>query len=95
MNLGCRTNNEADIASELIAYPNPAHQKLYVMFNSVSEENYFLSMYDMTGRLVGETIESSADKNMHEIDLSNFAKGMYVLEVKTRGEKQILRIVVE
>src|SRR5690606_6446638 len=36
-------------------FPNPAHDRLNVMFNAQSESSYVLRVFDMTGKLVSST----------------------------------------
>ncbi len=97
VNLGCRTANDAAIASEMNAFPNPTSGKLNISFNSEAKEKYILKVTDLAGKVLinypGTTLEGI---NLQEVDLSSYAKGMYLLSIERQGgEIQAIGIVVE
>jgi hypothetical protein len=97
VNLGCRTANEAAVASEMNAYPNPTSGKLNVSFNASAKEKYTLKVTDLIGNvLISQPSLAQEGVNLQEIDLSTYAKGMYLLSIEKEGaEIQTMRIVVE
>ncbi|MEM6698164.1 MAG: M43 family zinc metalloprotease, partial [Bacteroidota bacterium] len=76
----------------LTAYPNPASDALNVRFNLASEGN--LRMIDITGRTVLELVVSYG-RSVQEINVSNLPKGLYFLELRSEGEVQVQKVVVE
>ena len=53
------------------------------------------SILNISGEINGD-LSAVAGKNMYEVDLSGFAKGVYSLSVGTEGaEIQTMRIVIE
>ncbi len=79
-----------------VAYPNPAHDKLNVAFNSNTTGEYTIKMIDMTGRLLlDRTANAAQGNNFIELDLGVFAKGIYVLSFSSGEERKQVRIVVE
>ncbi|TGE14676.1 S8 family serine peptidase [Hymenobacter elongatus] len=76
---------------ELQAYPNPivAGETLRVLL--AESPNARIQLYDMTGRLLRETIESGAIK---EVSTTGLAKGMYLLRVRTESSTTLTTRVV-
>ncbi|REK49473.1 MAG: T9SS C-terminal target domain-containing protein, partial [Bacteroidetes bacterium] len=98
VNLGCREASNG-LASEVAlgAYPNPTTGMITVSFESSSDAKYALKVVDLLGNVVvSNVISASEGTNTQEVDLSNVAKGMYLLSIETDGAKtQTLRVIVE
>ncbi len=62
-------------------YPNPAIDELYLVFDQ--EEEAFIRIIDINGQIV-QQIEHYQSNQM--IDISNLAKGSFILELKTETE---------
>ncbi len=87
---------DAPATTSFVAYPNPAHDKLNVAFNSNNTNEYTIKMIDMTGRLLlDRTANAAQGNNFIELDLGVFAKGIYVLSFSSGEERKQVRIVVE
>ena len=87
---------QSSTAMNLNVYPNPAHDRITVEFNATASGNYSLNIMDMTGRLISTTANTSSEGlNSQVIDVSNLAKGMYLLELRVNDSSEKLRIVVE
>ena len=84
------TLDELEVLSVLI-YPNPVSNNLTVDLGDLNGVNTTLKLYDASSKLVFEKESTSTLM----IDVSGFAKGMYLLELTT--EKQVLRsqVIVE
>ncbi|MEM8523816.1 MAG: M43 family zinc metalloprotease [Bacteroidota bacterium] len=76
----------------LTAYPNPASDVLNVRLNLASEGN--LRMIDITGRTVFEAVVRYG-RSTQEINVNNLPKGLYFLELRSEGEVQVEKVVVE
>ncbi|MBI9037759.1 MAG: C10 family peptidase [Bacteroidales bacterium] len=70
-------------------YPNPANNILILKFNSEENQTFLIKISDKLGKIVykenTELFNGSFTKN---IDVSNFAKGMYIISL--RNEKGII-----
>jgi uncharacterized ubiquitin-like protein YukD len=64
-------------------YPNPSNGKYTIEIKSNENKLVNYSVYDFTGRKVKQIqmMLTSNQLNKSQIDISNFANGMYVLEV--------------
>ena len=88
---------DLESSMNMIAYPNPAHDKLNVQFNRDQAGSYSLQLMDLTGRMMlNQANAAQQGNNLVELDLGNYAKGVYMLALTTGdGNRQVLRIVVE
>jgi len=80
----------------VIAYPNPVHNNLTVEFTADENQDVNLSMRDASGRVVyAETKAVAAGANTNTIDVSTFAKGIYMLQIQSNNTTESLRVIVE
>jgi PKD repeat protein/predicted secreted protein len=75
-------------------YPNPASDNITVEIISRAEDNLKLKLYDAQGKLlVNEKIK--AEEKTKILDLQNFSKGMYILNVYTTHGKLVKSYKIE
>jgi hypothetical protein len=94
---GCRLAEEdAANISSLSVFPNPAHTQATIAFKAVEQGSYNITMTDVTGRTVRNII-TSAQAGVHQMDvnLSDLAKGMYLIELVSGSGVQKARLVIE
>lgn len=71
-------------------YPNPTNEKLTV---SIKNTEYFeVIIFDMIGNIL---IKTQFDKSKITLDLSLFPSGIYVLNVKTKNDVYVTKIIKE
>lgn len=75
--------------SEARVYPNPSHSKIYL--DSYSE-NFKLKLYDLYGKTIFSQ-EYYEHKNTLEINIEEFDKGIYILEIENKKERHQVKIV--
>ena len=80
------------IAARLAAYPNPASTNVSVIWSG--EGNGILRVLDLSGNVQVERILDGTLGNREEIDLSDFAAGVYLVQIHHDGEYQALRLMV-
>jgi uncharacterized repeat protein (TIGR02543 family) len=68
-------------------YPNPAKNRIYISSNTIIDE---ILVYNIFGKIVHK---SSKSDNSLTIDISDYAKGIYVVRVFTDGNSQTKKIV--
>jgi len=94
----CRQSQviQANELSDIQLYPNPAQDKATLKFSSSHVSDYTISLIESTGKVVynskGVVMEG---ENMIELNLANYSKGIYMLQMIRDGEQQMLRLVVE
>jgi hypothetical protein len=80
----------------MIAYPNPTHTNLTVEFTADQSQDVNMTMRDASGRVVyAESKSVAAGANANTIDVSAFAKGIYMLQVQSNNTTETLRVIVE
>ncbi|MFH2143462.1 MAG: T9SS type A sorting domain-containing protein [Bacteroidota bacterium] len=91
----CSEINDISI-SELSVnlYPNPSAGKVYASFNGFSG-SLTLSVMDMNGKLVyKENLKKKPNSFIHEIDLSKYAEGVYIVKFTNDSFNKIESIVL-
>ncbi|QTV06319.1 T9SS type A sorting domain-containing protein [Faecalibacter bovis] len=72
-------------------YPNPTSRELFISPKDVTILDY--SIYDLTGREIKSFINKS-DGNI-KIDVSDFLKGIYIINVNTTKGKESKKLIVK
>ncbi|MEP7169239.1 MAG: T9SS type A sorting domain-containing protein, partial [Bacteroidota bacterium] len=93
----CRgAENIISTATNVSAYPNPAQDKIILSFNSGERDNIVIQIRDFSGRIV-QAIKHDAEKGLNElnIDLNNFAKGAYFIQLKSDKINEQLPIIIQ
>jgi hypothetical protein len=83
--------SEHELAEVISVYPNPTTNNITVDFGEWNGHNPRVKLYDIESKIVLETQSNST----LSIDVSNYAKGVYLLEVLTDGQVHRQRVVVE
>lgn len=73
----------------LLIYPNPAEKEVNISYTGV-EFNY--TVYNNLGQLI---VNKTNNQELVKIDLSAFAKGIYLIEVETGKDKVRKKLIVE
>jgi hypothetical protein len=97
VNLLCRDTQNDIVDQAMTVFPNPTSGKVTVNFSASAEDRYLVRVVDLLGKVVySSDVNAVIGLNVKDIDLSNVAKGMYLLNIQTAGgESQTLRLVVE
>ncbi len=97
VNLGCRNADNMVSAADFSAYPNPTNGMITVNFQATKSAKYSVKVIDLLGNvMINNVVSATEGANMQELNLSNVAKGMYLLSIETEGTTaQTLRVVVE
>ncbi len=81
------------------AFPNPTQESLLVSYNSEKVEKlpFRVTLYDQSGKIVYQKLESNAKTPGHKIDVKHMAleEGIYFLKVEDTLHQEVIRIVVE
>jgi uncharacterized repeat protein (TIGR01451 family) len=88
--LGTTSFNTEDIS----IYPNPSNDVVQITIQNTTENIESINMYDVLGKLVKKA--STVSKKQTAIDVSDLAKGVYVVEIITENKlKQVKKLVVK
>jgi hypothetical protein len=87
---------EYNSIKDLSVFPNPAKDKLHVSFNVKGSDQATLNIYSLTGQVVyTQDVNCINGSFSKDIDISNFAKGIYNLRILTSKESVNKKIIVE
>jgi hypothetical protein len=93
-NACCGTS--VDATGQLQLYPNPTNGKLNVSFNDQQKGNIILTITSMNGQLVySESIDNFNGIYSKQVDLSNVAKGLYLVRINTEKQTYSSKINVQ
>ncbi len=86
--------NTTDIIPENLVsiYPVPTANKLYIEIKEMNTEKYSITLIDLQGKLLFN-IDKASQKNI--IDISDFSKGIYFLQIKSDKEHFVKKVVFE
>jgi hypothetical protein len=87
-------NNNSFISN---VYPNPASSEIFIEFNSSSNLNTVVNIYDMQGKLVNSinTVTENEGTQQIPVNVSELSKGIYTYTVSIDGKVSSNKFVVE
>lgn len=97
--LGCHFTSQAFISTlgiskleqnPFVVFPNPSTGIVYVKSN-LSDNTFEAVVMDMSGR----TVYAAEAENNTGIDLSNYGKGVYMLQIKSGGKYYTERLIIK
>jgi uncharacterized protein (DUF1501 family) len=86
------SNNYTADQNQLIVFPNPASH--FVNFNSKNENIFSVEIFNVKGQSI-KKINNPMVSNNFKIDVSNFAKGLYILKVSTDVGAYSRKLMIE
>jgi hypothetical protein len=76
-------------------YPVPANDRINIQFGDESTGKINLTITDVTGRIIySEEFNDSWQGQVHSINSSDFAEGMYMLNLISEGSRSMKKIMV-
>jgi hypothetical protein len=82
---------------EVTLYPNPASDKVYMVFDATSSTTYHTEVYDISGRRMAELSNGINNNNVltQVLDVSDFPNGHYfVAYYNSMQQKQVKHFIV-
>ena len=88
----CRESNPA----LLNVYPNPASDKISIVFSAENDGVSEMQLLDLTGRVIkNNTVQAIEGINETSMDLSGLSKGIYMLNLVKNNKVSRIKIVLE
>lgn len=91
--LGVQSPENANMISAL--FPNPAAETLWLTVKPMVGENWNIKVSDLSGKVVYTEDRSYVPECRLSIDVKNFAKGVYLIEILNAGNYSSDKFVVE
>lgn len=87
---------EEDLVKGLEIFPNPSEKRITIHYKNAAGKVNGLSMYTLSGRqLFYKKINPLQDSRSHELDVSAFGEGMYILKIETEKGTVSRRVFVK
>jgi hypothetical protein len=81
---------------EIGVFPNPATNKVFVGFKTIENTDTKITILSLTGATLLEKQYKNINGNfVTEIDLSNFAKGTYFIQINADKGKYVRKLIIE
>lgn len=74
-------------------FPNPVSETLFVRLELDAPQPLLLELFDLTGRVLHRVALTSAQSDLHPLDLAGLPAGLYVLSVKTPAGTGLWKVV--
>ncbi len=78
---------------DIILYPNPAKDDATLLFTNPDNEQFNVTVYDITGRNVFSAANATGTR--FEIPATKFERGVYVVELAFKDRRNSMRLVVQ
>lgn len=89
-------NNKYTVINDIDLYPNPVSQNLNVKIQSNKNVDTQLHILDISGKeIYVKEVQIQKGDNYQTIDVSRFAKGMYLLQINDEEGMTVEKFVVE
>ena len=98
LGLSANASSTRDVAelSELKAFPNPASSELTLAFSSLKGQDAELRLSNVSGQLVRtQMISTQAGPNALRLPVQDLTPGLYLLQLRSAGQVQTLKVVKE
>lgn len=80
--------------AEVQLYPNPAQESVQLVITGAENTSAAVTIADMQGKAVyTTTMQLGIGKNIHQIDISTMAAGMYMVQVQAGNSRKTLKLV--
>ncbi len=83
-----------NLNTDCILFPNPCINVLNIKLKSFTEEDIKLAIYNLNGQNVNSYVVNKNNSEFYSINLSNLAKGMYVVEISSGNNHIIKKIII-
>jgi hypothetical protein len=81
--------------NSFLVYPNPAKDKIKLVFDNAGAESASIEIYDLVGKnVLSKSLDRSVKTN-EIIDISNLEKGIYALKIVLGNTSQSVKLVKE
>ncbi|MEO8086554.1 MAG: T9SS type A sorting domain-containing protein, partial [Bacteroidota bacterium] len=93
----CRQSQMSSSISNIVnVYPNPTGGNITINFSASEDGNVLMNVTDLAGRIVlTENMKAVAGTNIHETDLAQLAKGIYLLHLNGDRMNEVVKVTVE
>lgn len=85
--------NEHEEDISVIVYPNPSKGVYNIHFADQENQTVRMKLFDMYGAIIlNKEVVTGSQKFIHEIDISDKSRGIYVLQLETAGGNRVFQL---
>jgi hypothetical protein len=97
LNVDCLNLSEETVVHDLEVFPNPAQSGIYITFSLQQPERVELKLLNNQGIAIKQLMDgiSGIKSNQLYVDISSFAKGLYLLMLKTDRHVSSKKLIIE
>jgi len=81
--------------TQILVYPNPNKGKFTLEINTDNETDIQVELYNLNGQLLYNKTDRIYGLSSETIDISDFAKGVYIIKVVANDEIKIEKLIVK
>ena len=92
----CIRVGDNSTAIDVSVFPNPAHSNTLLRFNMFDNSPYQLNLTDVSGRIIySQKGSSTVGMNQIEMNVEQYASGIYFVELQTEGLTKSVKLIIE
>lgn len=85
---------ESETTTVFTIYPNPTNGLFFIKAVGISDESFSVRIFDFNGKEIQVALSSISNDETIEIDLSDFAKGIYFVNVASTNQNNNYKLIV-
>lgn len=93
MDITTSITNNISFVSSIDVYPNPTDRMITIQLKAQKTSNFNISLWSNDGRLIYSNIIQNTHQFQEVIDLSQVAKGLYLLKIESEGQQAISKLL--
>ncbi len=95
--VGIAENIAEGAVSDLIVYPNPATDEIHLALHLKNDAAISILIYDLQGKVVKELYNSKISGGLKELtfNISGLYQGLYFVAVKSEGQREVRKLMVQ
>ncbi|MBL0052516.1 MAG: T9SS type A sorting domain-containing protein [Bacteroidetes bacterium] len=91
----CKNENETIDPNSISLYPNPGKGRITLQYESYTDGEMEMSLYELTGKIIfNKKLVSAYGNNKHEIDFANLSSGIYLVQLKVDGTNKWMKLII-
>jgi hypothetical protein len=92
----CIRVGDNSTAIDVSVFPNPAHSNTLLRFNMFDNSPYQLNLTDVSGRIIySQKGSSTVGMNQIEMNVEQYASGIYFVELQSEGLTKSVKLIIE
>ncbi|MFH2144390.1 MAG: CotH kinase family protein [Bacteroidota bacterium] len=80
--------------NNIIIYPNPADEYLFLSLNNINNDMIIIEIYDISGKLKYRKLDNNQGEMIEKIDVSSFSQGLYLIKTEIGSDKYVAKFII-